>query len=140
MDRPTTPNPPTTPEVPESGNNKAKLLKILVFGGDNWTPEGVEAAAVSVALPLSLAKWVGRLLPRLAKLIPFAIDLSMAQNKELGESAQLFFEKYADFDFAEALTAVAEVIEEGIDELQDIGPFDFVSVGNENEGVKIRIE
>ncbi len=124
----------TTPNPPESGNNKAKLLKIIVFEGD------VDAPQVSVALPLRLAKWAGRLLPPLAKLIPFAIDLSMAQNKELGESAQLFREKYADFDFTEVLTAVAEVIEEGIDELEDIGPFDFVSVGDENEGVKIRIE
>ena len=124
----------TTPNPPESGNNKAKLLKIIVFEGD------VDAPQVSVALPLRLAKWAGRLLPPLAKLIPFAIDLSMAQNKELGESAQLFREKYADFDFAEVLTAVAEVIEEGIDELEDIGPFDFVSVMDENKGVKIRIE
>ena len=134
MDTPTIPNPPTTPEVSESGNNKAKLLKILVFDGD------IDAPEVSVALPLRLAKWAGRLLPSFAKLIPLAIDLSMAQNKELGESAQLFREKYADFDFAEVLTPIAEVIEEGIDELEDIGPFDFVSVGNKNEGVKIRIE
>ena len=134
MNTQTTPNLPDTPHPPESGNNKAKLLKIIVFEGD------VDAPQVSVALPLRLAKWGGRLLPPLAKLIPFAIDLSMAQNKELGESAQLFHEKYADFDFAEVLTAIAEVIEEGIDELADIGPFDFVSVGDENEGVKIRIE
>jgi hypothetical protein len=134
MNTQTTPNLPDTPHPPESGNNKAKLLKIIVFEGD------VDAPQVSVALPLRLAKWAGRLLPPLAKLIPFAIDLSMAQNKELGESAQLFREKYADFDFAEVLTAVAEVIEEGIDELEDIGPFDFVSVMDENEGVKIRIE
>ena len=116
----------------ESGGYKGKLLKILIFDGDLETP------AVCVALPLSLAKLAGRLLPSLAKLIPFALDLGMTQNKQFGGAAHLIRENYADLD--EALATICEVIEEGIDELEELGAFDFVSVGDEDRGVKIRIE
>ena len=127
----------TTPTQPESGNYKGKLLKILVFDGD------LEAPAVCVALPLSLVKLAGRLLPPSAKLIPLMVDLAISKkskNKEFEGSAQQIREKYADFDFAEVFTTICEVIEEGIDELEDIGTFDFVSVLDGNEGVTIRIE
>ena len=124
----------TSSMQPESGSYKGKLLKILVFDGD------LEAPVVCVALPLSLVKLAGRLLPPSAKLIPLMIDLAISQNKRFEDSAQLIREKYADFDFAEAFTAICEVIEEGIDELEDIGTFDFVSVLDGNEGVAIRIE
>lgn len=116
----------------ESGGYKGKLLKILIFDGDLETP------AVCVALPLSLAKLAGRLLPSLAKLIPFALDLGMTQNKQFGGAAHLIRENYADLD--EALATICEVIEEGIDELEELGAFDFVSVGDGDSGVKIRIE
>ena len=119
---------------PESSSYKGKLLKILVFDGD------LEAPVVCVALPLSLVKLAGRLLPASAKLIPLMIDLAISQNKRFEESAQLIREKYADFDFAETFTTICEVIEEGIDELEDIGTFDFVSVLDGSEGVTIRIE
>ena len=124
----------TTSTQPESGSYKGKLLKILVFDGD------LEVPVVCVALPLSLVKLAGRLLPPSAKLIPLMIDLAISQNKRFEDSAQLIREKYADFDFAETFTAICEVIEEGIDELEDIGTFDFVSVLDGNEGVAIRIE
>ncbi len=124
----------TTSTQPESGSYKGKLLKILVFDGD------LEAPVVCVALPLSLVKLAGRLLPASAKLIPLMIDLAISQNKRFEDSAQLIREKYADFDFAETFTTICEVIEEGIDELEDIGTFDFVSVLDGNEGVAIRIE
>ena len=124
-----------TPSMqPESGGYKGKLLKILVFDGD------LEVPAVCVALPLSLVKLAGRLLPLFAKLIPLMVDLAISKNKELEGSAQLIREKYADFDFAEVFATICEVIEEGIDELEDIGTFDFVSVLDGNEGVTIRIE
>ena len=124
----------TTSMQPESGSYKGKSLKILVFDGD------LEAPAVCVALPLSLVKLAGRLLPPSAKLIPLMVDLAIGQNKQLEGSAQLIREKYADFDFAETFTTICEVIEEGIDELEDIGTFDFVSVLDGNDGVTIRIE
>ena len=124
----------TSSMQPESGSYKGKLLKILVFDGD------LEAPVVCVALPLSLVKLAGRLLPPSAKLIPLMIDLAISQNKRFEDSAQLIREKYADFDFAETFTTICEVIEEGIDELEDIGTFDFVSVLDGNEGVAIRIE
>ena len=124
----------TSSMQPESGSYKGKLLKILVFDGD------LEAPVVCVALPLSLVKLAGRLLPPSAKLIPLMIDLAISQNKRFEDSAQLIREKYTDFDFAETFTAICEVIEEGIDELEDIGTFDFVSVLDGNEGVTIRID
>ena len=122
----------TTSIQPESGSYKGKSLKILV--GD------LEAPAVCVALPLSLVKWAGRLLPPSAKLIPLMVDLAISKNTQFEDSAQLIREKYADFDFVEAFTTICEVIEEGIDELEDIGTFDFVSVLDGNDGVTIRIE
>ena len=97
----------TTSTQPESGSYKGKLLKILVFDGD------LEAPVVCVALPLSLVKLAGRLLPASAKLIPLMIDLAISQNKRFEDSAQLIREKYADFDFAETFTTICEVIEEG---------------------------
>ena len=124
----------TTSTQPESGSYKGKLLKILVFDGD------LEAPVVCVALPLSLVKLAGRLLPPSAKLIPLMVDLAISQNKQFEGSAQLIREKYADFDFAEAFTTICEVIEEGIGELEDIGTFDFVSVLDGSDGVTIRIE
>ena len=122
----------STSKQPESGGNKGKLLEILVFDGDPEMPN------VWVALPLRLAKWAGRLLPALAKLIPFALDLGMTQNKQFRGAAHLIRENYAELD--EALATICEVIEEGIDELEDIGTFDFVSVLDGDSGVKIRIE
>ena len=122
----------STSKQPESGGNKGKLLKILVFDGDPEMPN------VCVALPLRLAKWAGRLLPPLAELIPFALDLGMTQNKQFGGAAHLIRENYAELD--EALATICEVIEEGIDELEEIGTFDFVSVLDGDSGVKIRIE
>lgn len=116
----------------ESGGYKGKLLKILIFDGDLETP------AVCVALPLSLAKLASRLLPSLAKLIPFVLDLGMTQNKQFGGAAHLIRENYADLE--EALATICELIEEGIDELEELGAFDFVSLGDEDSGVKIRIE
>ena len=116
----------------ESGRYKGKLLKILIFDGDLETP------AVCVALPLSLAKLASRLLPPLAKLIPFVLDLGMTQNKQFGGAAHLIRENYADLE--EALATICELIEEGIDELEELGAFDFVSLGDEDSGVKIRIE
>jgi hypothetical protein len=62
----------------------------------------------------------------------------MTQNKQFGGAAHLIRENYADLD--EALATICEVIEEGIDELEELGAFDFVSVGDEDRGVKIRIE
>ena len=112
-------------------------MKILVFDGD------LEAPAVCVALPLSLVKLAGRLLPPSAKLIPFMIDLAISKkskNKESEGATQLIREKYADFDFAEIFATICEVIEEGIDELEEIGTFDFVSVLDGSDGVVIRIE
>ncbi len=123
----------TTSTQPASSSYKGKLLKILVFDGD------LEAPAVCVALPLSLVKLAGRLLPPSAKLIPLMVDLAISENKQF-EGSQLIREKYADFDFVETFTAICEVIEEGIDELEDIGTFDFVSVLDGNDGVTIRIE
>ena len=117
---------------PESSSYKGKSLKILV--GD------LEAPVVCVALPLPLVKLAGRLLPPSAKLIPLMVDLAISKNKQFEGSAQLIREKYADFDFTEAFTTICEVIEEGIDELEDIGTFDFVSVLDGNDGVVIRIE
>ena len=116
----------------KSGGYKGKLLKILIFDGDLETP------AVCVALPLSLAKLASRLLPSLAKLIPFALDLGMTQNKKFAQSAHLIRENYADLE--EALATICRMIEEGIDELENLGAFDFVSVGDGDSGVKIRIE
>ncbi len=124
----------TTSTQLESGSYKGKLLKILVFDGD------LEAPTVCVALPLSLVKLAGRLLPPSAKLIPLMVDLAISKNKEFEGSAQLIREKYADFDFAEVFVTICEVIEEGIDELEDIGTFDFVSVLDGSDGVVIRIE
>ena len=124
----------TTSTQPESGSYKGKLLKILVFDGD------LEAPTVCVALPLSLVKLAGRLLPPSAKLIPLMVDLAISKNKQFEGSAQQIREKYANFDFAEVFAAICEVIEEGIDELEDIGTFDFVSVLDGNDGVVIRIE
>ena len=124
----------TTSTQLESGSYKGRLLKILVFDGD------LEAPTVCVALPLSFVKLAGRLLPLFAKLIPLMIDLAISKNKEFEGSAQLIREKYADFDFAEVFATICEVIEEGIDELEDIGTFDFVSVLDGNDGVVIRIE
>lgn len=121
-----------TTNQPGSGGYKGKLLKILIFDGNSETP------AVCIALPLNLAKLAGRLLPSLAKLIPFALDLGMTQNKQFGGAAHLIRENYADLD--EALATICQVIEEGIDELEDLGAFDFVSLGDEDSGVKIRIE
>ncbi len=122
----------TTTNPSESGGNKGKLLKILVFEGDPEMPN------VCVALPLRLAKWAGRLLPPLAKLIPFALDVGMTQNKQFAGAAHLIRENYTELE--EALATICEVIEEGIDELEDIGTFDFVSVIDGDSGVKIRIE
>lgn len=127
----------TTSMQPESGSYKGKLLKILVFDGD------LEAPAVCVALPLSLVKLAGRLLPLSAKLIPLMVDVAISKkskNKQFEGSAELIREKYADFDFVGTFTAICELIEEGIDELKDIGTFDFVSVLDGSDGVVIRIE
>jgi hypothetical protein len=82
----------------------------------------------------------GRLLPPSAKLIPLMVDLAISKNKQFEGSAELIREKYADFDFVGTFTAICRVIEEGIDELKDIGTFDFVSVLDGSDGVVIRIE
>ena len=120
---------------PRTGSgHQGKVLKIQVFEGSLDHPK------VCVAFPLGLAKWAGRLLPQFAKLTPLALDLAMASNDRSERYVKLIHEKYAELDFNEVFTTICEVIEDGIDELEEIGKFDFVTVQDGDTKVLIGIE
>ena len=121
-------------DVKTENTAKGKVLKVLVFEGN------LEQPKVCVAFPLGLAKWAGRLLPQLTKLTPLALDLAMAKNEKSAEFAKLIHEKYTDLDLNAILTTISEMIEEGFDQLEDIGRFDFVTVQDGGTKVQICIE
>ena len=119
---------------PMKNSVKGKVLKILVYEGD------MEQAKVCVAFPLGLAKWAGRLLPQFSKLMPFALDLASMASAKSEKFSTLIQGKYSDTDFAEILMTICDVIEEGIDQLEEIGRFDFVTVQDGDSRVQICIE
>ncbi len=128
---------PPQPQQQNTGTGntgKGKVLKVLVFEGDLENPK------VSVAFPLGLARWAGRLLPQFAKLMPLALDLAMVKNEKSAEFAKLIQEKYTDLDLNTILTTICDMVEEGFDQLAEIGQFDFVTVQDSNTKVQIRIE
>jgi len=113
---------------------KGKMLKVLVFEGDFEQPK------VSVTLPLGLAKWAGKLIPQFVKLGPLALDLTMINKAKSAEVAKLMQEKYTNLDLDTTIKTITEIIEEGFDELEEIGPFDLVTVQDDNNRVRICIE
>lgn len=76
--------------------------------------EGQEEPKVEVSLPLKLAKWALRLLP-------------VVKTKLEGQT---------DVD----LNALAELLDEGFNELEELGEFDLVRVREEDTDIRISIE
>jgi hypothetical protein len=76
--------------------------------------EGQEEPKVEVSLPLKLAKWALRLLP-------------VVKTK---------LEGHTDVD----LNALAELLEEGFAELEELGEFDLVRVREKDADIRISIE
>ncbi|MBC8229774.1 hypothetical protein H8E77_09530 [bacterium] len=73
-----------------------------------------EEPKVEVSLPLKLAKWAMRLLP-------------VVKTKLEGQT---------DVD----LDALAELLNEGFNELEELGPFELVRVREEDTDIRISIE
>jgi len=73
-----------------------------------------EEPKVEVSVPLKLAKWALRLLP-------------VVKNKLEGQT---------DIDF----DALAELLDEGFSELEQLGPFDLVRIRDEDADIRISIE
>ena len=128
----TTPKPPMQAQ-PSQPNaiSPAKVLRVKVIDGAN--------TKVSVALPLSLVKWTARTLKTTLNTIAPAIlphalaKLAKQLNPDAASSSQSNLEEM-DFD------ALCNVIVEGLDEIEDIGQFDFVTVEDGDTKVQIGIE
>lgn len=132
---PTTPKAAPSPAEPQqsrpANTRPAKVLRVKVIDGDH--------TKVSVMLPLGLVKWTARTLQTtLNALAPAILPHALARlAKEVNpQSADKIQQNLDELDFE----AICNAIIEGIDQLEGVGQFDFVTVEDGDTKVQIGIE
>lgn len=133
------PDPPPTmdeevyisqPQQP-SPKSVGKVLRIKVIEGAR--------TKVSVAVPFALVKWSAKTLKTtLNSIAPTILPLALARlAKEINpEAAESMHENLEEID----VNAICDVIVEGLDQLEGVGQFDFVTVEDGDTKVQIGIE
>ncbi len=110
---------------------KATVLRVKVIDGDS--------TKVNVVLPLGLVRWSAKTVQTtLNAIAPTILPHALARlAKEINpKSAESIGDNLENLD----VDAICDAIIEGLDQLEGVGPFDFVTVEDGDTTVQIGIE